>query len=253
MMLYFCRHSNCMNLIVDIGNTFIKLAVFNKNELVYKVVCENQAFPVALCDLSQQFLSISHCIVSAVGEFSAAYVVLLSEKYTLIELTSKTSVPFENDYATPLTLGVDRIALTSAAALKFPKENVLVIDAGSCITYDFLTNENHYKGGAISPGIEMRYKAMHHFTAGLPLLDKEIPENFIGNTTGGSLHSGVVYGVIGEIEGAINRYKNEYPDLTVILTGGDTDFLRDSIKIGIFANSNFLLEGLHFILEHNKH
>ena len=253
MKLYFCRHSNCMNLIVDVGNTFIKLAVFNTNELVHKVVCENQEFPVTLSALSAQFSEITHCIVSTVGVFSKLYIDLLSRKYTLVQLTNETLVPFVNDYATPKTLGVDRIALASAAAIKFPKENVLVIDAGSCITYDFLTSENHYKGGAIAPGIAMRYKAMNQFTAGLPQLEQEMPSFFVGDTTNSSMHSGVLYGVISEIEGTIDRYKNEYPNLTVILTGGDTDFLRDCIKISIFANSNFLLEGLHFILEHNKH
>lgn len=242
-----------MNLIVDVGNTFIKLAIFNKDLLVHKVVCENQEFPVALAELSGQFSEVSYCIVSTVGKLSEAYIELLSTSYKLIQLSNETPVPFENDYTTPMTLGVDRIALASAAAIKFPQENVLIIDAGSCITYDFLSSNNRYKGGAISPGIAMRYKAMNHFTAGLPLLDKEMPSFFIGNATNESMHSGVIYGVISEIDGTINRYKNEYPNLTVILTGGDTDFLRDSIKIGIFANSNFLLEGLHFILEHNKH
>jgi len=242
-----------MNLIVDVGNTFIKLAVFSKDALVNKIVCLNQEFATTLLGVSEMFPGITHCVVSSVGVFSKEYIDLLEKSYDLLVLTNETKVPFINDYGTPLTLGVDRIALASAAAIKFPKKNVLIIDAGSCITYDFLSDKNHYKGGAIAPGIAMRYKAMHHFTAGLPLLDKEIPPHFIGGTTDTSMHSGAVYGVITEISGTINRYKKEYPDLTVILTGGDTDFLRDSIKLGIFANSNFLLEGLHFILEHNKH
>lgn len=253
MKLYFCRHSCCMNLIVDVGNTFIKLAVFSNNELEYKVTCTNTEFPFTLSELSKVYLGISHCIVSSVGDFSENHINLLEKDYQVLLLTNNTEVPFVNDYATPLTLGVDRIALASAAAIKFPKRNVLIIDAGSCITYDFLSNKNQFMGGAISPGIAMRYKAMHHFTAGLPLLEKEIPENFIGDSTNSSMHSGAVYGVISELSGTINRYKKKYPDLTVVLTGGDTDFLRDSIKLGIFANSNFLLEGLHFILQHNKH
>ncbi len=253
MMLYFCRHSKCMNLIVDAGNTFIKLAVFSNDTLVHKVVCQNREFPSALKAVSSAFTEISHAIVSAVGTFSKEYVTSLSGKYGVVVLSSTTQVPFNNNYGTPLTLGVDRIALASGAAIKFPKEDVLIIDAGSCITYDFLNHKNYYIGGAISPGIAMRYKAMHHFTTSLPLLAKEAPINFIGDTTDASMHSGVVYGVVSEVYGTINRYKKEYPNLKVILTGGDTDFLRDSIKIGIFANSNFLLEGLHFILEHNKH
>ena len=129
---------------------------------------------------------------------------------------------------------------------------MLVIDAGSCITYDFLTSENTYLGGTISPGLTMRFQAMHTFTANLPLLSPSLPIITTGDTTDSSMHSGVLQAVIFEIEGFIKWYTDKYGDLTVILTGGDAHFLRDSIKSDIFANSNFLLEGLNHILEHNK-
>ena len=116
----------------------------------------------------------------------------------------------------------------------------------------FLTSENKYLGGAIAPGLEMRYKAMHHFTANLPLLNAEAPENLIGDSTNNSMHIGVFQGVVSEIEGFINRYIENFSHLTVILTGGDAHFLRDRLKNDIFANSNFLLEGLNYILELNK-
>ena len=167
-------------------------------------------------------------------------------------LNHDAKIPFKNEYATPRTLGVDRIALVSAAAIKFPKENVLVIDAGSCITYDFLSATNTYLGGAISPGIKMRFKALHHFTDKLPLLEKKLPENWIGDSTENSMQIGVIKGIQNEIEGYISLYKEKFKNLTVILTGGDADFLRDSLKNDIFADSNFLLEGLNYILEHNK-
>ncbi|MCW8981163.1 MAG: type III pantothenate kinase, partial [Altibacter sp.] len=109
-----------------------------------------------------------------------------------------------------------------------------------------------YLGGAISPGIEMRYKAMHTFTAKLPLLDTSTPKKLIGDSTATSMHSGVIHGVLHEIEGFIQAYSEKFSDLTIILTGGDTQFLRDSLKNDIFANSNFLLEGLNYILELNK-
>ncbi len=115
-----------------------------------------------------------------------------------------------------------------------------------------MNTESEYLGGAISPGIEMRYKALNSFTSKLPHLEKKAPKNFIGNNTNESIHSGVVNGVIGELEGVINQYKKKYSDLTVVLTGGDTNFLAKQLKSSIFANQNFLLEGLNEILIFNK-
>jgi type III pantothenate kinase len=134
----------------------------------------------------------------------------------------------------------------------YPDNNVLIIDAGTCITYDFITNKNEYLGGAISPGIRMRYKGLNNLTANLPLLETKSPEDIIGSSTNSSIHSGVVNGVVNEIDGFINAYKEKYSYLTVILTGGDANFLSEQLKSSIFANSNFLLEGLNYILEFNS-
>ena len=130
--------------------------------------------------------------------------------------------------------------------------NVLIIDAGTCITFDFVTKDNDYLGGAISPGIRLRYKALNNLTANLPLLETTQPLTIIGNSTETAIHSGIVFGIINEIDGTIDYYKQKYPDLTVILTGGDTNFLSNQLKNSIFANSNFLLEGLNFILDYNS-
>ena len=241
-----------MNLIIDVGNTLLKLAVFDKNGFVSKKSCLVSEFEDTLTIISSNYPDISNCIVSSVGIFSKKQLKALQEKYAVIALTHETKIPFHNEYATPTTLGVDRIALISAAAIQYPDENVLVIDAGSCVTFDFLTEENKYLGGAIAPGLQMRYKAVNTFTASLPLLETEAPENFIGNTTEQSLHSGIFQGMIFEIEGFIKAYREKYPHLTVILTGGDAQLLQKNLKKGIFANSIFLLEGLHYILELNK-
>jgi len=241
-----------MNLIIDVGNTLLKLAVFDKNGVVSKISCRTSDFDDTLTRVSSDYPHISNCIVSTVGIFSKKQLEALQEKYEVIELTHKSKVPFDNAYATPATLGVDRIALISAAAMQYPGKDVLVIDTGSCVTYDFLTDENIYLGGAIALGLVMRYSAVNSFTASLPLLDPEAPEYFIGNTTEQSLHSGIFQGMIFEIEGFIEAYQEKYPDLTVILTGGDAQLLQKNLKKGIFANSNFLLEGLHYILELNK-
>ncbi|MCV6629972.1 MAG: type III pantothenate kinase, partial [Flavobacteriaceae bacterium] len=153
---------------------------------------------------------------------------------------------------TPNTLGIDRIALVSAAYAKYPNQNVLVIDAGSCITYDILSANGDYLGGAIAPGIEMRYKAMHQYTTKLPLLRQKEPEHFIGDSTEKSMHVGVSFAIFCEIEGLLTEYKQYFKDLTVILTGGDAEFLSKRLKSSIFANLNFLLEGLNYLLEYNR-
>ncbi|MFT4698283.1 MAG: type III pantothenate kinase [Flavobacteriaceae bacterium] len=241
-----------MNLIIDVGNTLVKLALFENQVLQEKRSCHINDFSEVLEELEKAFPTIQKVIISSVGNFPREDFSALKKKYAVFVLSQKAKVPFKNEYATPKTLGVDRIALISAAAIKFPKENVLVIDAGSCITYDFLSDDNKYLGGAISPGINMRYEALHNFTDKLPLLDKEKPKKWIGNSTKLSIQIGVVKGVTNEIEGFISLYIEKFKNLTVILTGGDADFLRDSLKNDIFADSNFLLEGLNYILEHNK-
>jgi len=241
-----------MNLIIDVGNTLVKLAVFEQQTLAFKKVCIKKDFLSVLNEIVEMYSTISCSMISSVGNLSEYQFSQLEKHYHVSVLTHETKVPFRNKYTTPKTLGVDRIALVSCAALKYPEENVLIIDAGSCITYDFLSKENEYFGGAIAPGIAMRYAALNKFTAKLPLLDLSHPKKLIGDNTASSMHSGVVNGVLYEIDGFISSYKETYHDLTVILTGGDAHFLRDSLKNDIFANSNFLLEGLNYILEHNK-
>lgn len=241
-----------MNLIIDVGNTSIKLAIFAGGELQHKKVSTKKDFLNSLKEVSEEYPNIDHCIFSSVGGVTEEEISAVKKFAPLFILSHEARLPFTNEYETPKTLGVDRIALVSAAAVKFPEKNVLVIDAGSCITYDFLTAGNKYLGGVISPGIEMRYKAMHTFTANLPLLEAKIPKNSIGDSTNNSMHIGVIQGVVNELEGFIYTYNEKFTNLTVILTGGDAHFLRESIKNDIFANSNFLLEGLNHILEINK-
>lgn len=241
-----------MNLIVDVGNTYVKFAVFNNGNLIYKLSFKLNEFKMQYKNLKNTYSDLNKAIVSSVGHLSKKEIALLEADMPTIELTTEINLPFENLYATPKTLGVDRIALVSASINQFPDNNVLIIDAGTCITYDFITKDNKYLGGAISPGIRLRYKALNNLTANLPLLETELPKNIIGDSTESSIHSGVVNGVVNEIDGIINQYLKEYSDLTVILTGGDTKFLLNQLKNTIFANSDFLLEGLNFILEYNS-
>ena len=241
-----------MNLIIDVGNSFVKFAIFNGDNIVYRVRFELSDFEEKYKTIYKKFPELKKAIISSVGYLKPNNIKIVKVDFDLLVLNSETKLAFKNSYETPKTLGVDRIALVSASVKHFPDKNVLIIDAGTCITYDFITNENNYLGGAISPGIRLRYKSLNNLTAKLPLLDTEAPNDVIGKTTEMSIHSGVVNGIVYEIDGVIYAYKKKYPDLTVILTGGDANFLSNQLKNSIFANSDFLLEGLNNILEFNS-
>ncbi|MBT8325364.1 MAG: type III pantothenate kinase [Winogradskyella sp.] len=240
-----------MNLIIDVGNTLVKFAVFKADEIVYKEEFKHRSFVKHFKNVLNVYPDINNAILSTVGQFNEKYIQLVNKHLNCIELNANTKLPFNNKYETPKTLGVDRIALVSASVLHFPDQNVLIIDAGTCVTYDFITNDNNYIGGAISPGLSMRYRALNTFTAKLPLLNVQQPKSVVGKTTESSIHSGVVNGIVLEIDGVIDQYKEQFGDLTVILTGGDGKFLSNQLKNSIFANSNFLLQGLNYILQFN--
>jgi len=139
------------------------------------------------------------------------------------------------------------MVLAAGATLTHPNQNRLIIDAGTCITYDFVNSEDQYLGGAISPGIKIRYKSLNNYTSKLPLLSLSEEFDIIGNSTKSAIHSGVINGVLFEIEGFISQYSLKNQDLTIILTGGDAEFLAKRLKSTIFANSNFLLESLNIL------
>ncbi|GAA4289877.1 type III pantothenate kinase [Aestuariibaculum suncheonense] len=241
-----------MNLVIDVGNTLVKLAVFSENKLIEKQTVELSNIIEAIKGLKAVYKSIKQAIVSSVGKLDDKTLEEIKNLFSLFVVDANTRLPFINKYQTPKTLGVDRIGLVCAAVNQFPKTNTLIIDAGTCITYDFVTSSEEYLGGAISPGLRMRYKALNNLTAKLPLLDTEMPESIIGDSTITSIHSGVVYGVLKEMEGIILNYQEKYSDLTVILTGGDCNFLSKQLKSTIFVNLNFLLEGLNQILQFNS-
>lgn len=241
-----------MNLIVDVGNTFVKFAVFQEDSLVGKKSFELSDFKKEFKKIKKEFPKLKKAVISSVGKLSKKQIEIVEEELEVLVLSHDLELPFKNLYETPKTLGVDRMALVSASVSQFPESNALIIDAGTCITYDFVTTENEYLGGAISPGIRLRYHALHNLTANLPLLEKKQPKSIIGGSTESSIHSGVIMGVVKEIDGVIDQYKAEHQDLTVILTGGDANFLSNQLKNSIFANSNFLLEGLNYILDFNS-
>lgn len=239
-----------MHLILDIGNTNVKYHLFDQEESILS------ATVVSIDSVAGQILgdfpALTHVIYSDVrGIIAKGKLEIIFPQLQVIEVKS-LRLPFTSHYSTPATLGDDRVALVAAATKKYPQQNCLVIDAGSCLTYDFITAEGTYLGGAISPGLQMRFKSLQHFTGKLPLVKPEKPFSLHGHSTATSINAGVIHGIIHEIDGQINAYKTKYPSLTVILTGGDALLLSKSVKNTIFAHPNFLAVGLNYLLDYNK-
>jgi len=239
-----------MNLIIDTGNTLTKLALFQGREMIafssYPGVDTGPI--IQFCESNKL---IRNAILSSVKEYPPEIDLYLSQKYNTVFFSQRTLVPVLNKYSSPETLGKDRLAGVVGAQLLFPACDTLVIDAGTAITYDIITAEGEYLGGSISPGITMRYKALHTFTSRLPLLDYYDNAQLTGDDTSTSIHSGVLNGAIAEMEGIIQRYQLVYPDLKIILTGGDHNYFDKRLKIKTFAAPNLVLEGLNLILDFN--
>ena len=239
-----------MKLVADFGNTLQKVARFRGEERVDVTVFHK----ISAEQLIQYMLDkgpFSAGILSSVIPVSESMLEVFRQLPAFIELDHHTPVPVQLDYKTPETLGRDRIALVVGASAAFPGQDVLVIDAGSCITYDLLTADGKYPGGAISPGIAMRLNALHTFTGKLPLVQQQEFTGLVGSSTTASILSGVINGVLEEIKGITGRYRKDHPGLKVILTGGDQEFLYNHLKSDIFAVPELVLQGLTKILDHN--
>ena len=234
-----------MILTVDIGNTRIKGAVFEGNTQFDTFFFTKIDFRKKIENILKTHQKITHLVVASVGNIEKESFLGFEKELNIHFISHNDPFPFSNAYETPLTLGIDRMVLAAGATFQFPDQNRLVIDAGTCVTFDFIDDANRYHGGAIAPGLRLRYESLHNFTAKLPLLALESPKDLIGNSTSESIHSGVVNGLVYEIDGFIDEYRARYSNFIIILTGGDTDFLAKRLKNTIFANSNFLLESLN--------
>jgi len=251
--LYLCNLIYLfMLLAIDVGNTQIKWAVFEQNMLLNKDIIAYFDWKNDLNKVLKKYSKIQICVVSSVGNLKEKDFLFLTRNLKVFFISKNIKFPFENKYESTNTLGIDRMVLSAGAVLKFPKQNRLVIDAGTCITYDFIDINNNYYGGAISPGIRLRYESLNNYTAKLPLLSKENPKNLIGNSTAESIHSGIINGISFEINGFINSILDRNDNFIIILTGGDADFLAKRLKNTIFANSNFLLESLNQLFQYNQ-
>ena len=233
-----------MIIVVDVGNTRVKVAVYDQNTWKNFYQTSLKEFRPLIEKITENIEQKIAIVLSSVGKFNEYQLRWLATKGDLQIISAQSSLPFVNKYDTPHTLGADRVALAAGLALEFPAQNKLVIDCGTCITYDFVNAQNEYLGGAISPGLQLRYKSLHDYTAQLPLLSLSDEHALVGTSTAQSIHSGVINGTVFEIDGVIDAYKAQFHNLTVVLTGGDAIFLAKSIKNSIFVRSNFLLESL---------
>ena len=241
-----------MNLAIDIGNSFVKFASFENGKIRKKF-----KQPKFLQKSYKAFVGkkkVDAIIVSSTRNRDERMCNFLQKQATLIELNHKTPIPIKNSYKTPKTLGKDRLAAAIGAWSLYPKRNCLIIDVGTCMTYDFLSLENGYEGGNIAPGIELRYRAMDEFTARLPLVKRSYTGQLFGNSTQKALQNGGLMGVIFEIEGFIHRLKTIYGrNINIILTGGDAEYLVKHLKTKIFVHPDLVLIGLNAILDHNQY
>lgn len=236
-----------MNICIDIGNTNAKLGFFRKNKLldiklnvtdrqIIKILKENNPEQIAIGTVRK-----------GIGEL----IKKSSKISNTLVINHLTRLPINILYDTPHTLGIDRVAAATGAAYLFKNQNCLTIDLGTCITYDFTDSSSNYRGGGISPGIEMKLKAMHKFTSKLPNVTTKTNAQLIGKTTKECMLSGAINGTIVEIEGIIRLYQQSFDDLTIIFCGGDAIFFESKIKGHIFANPNLVLVGLNQILKYN--
>ncbi len=241
-----------MNLVIDIGNTLVKVYLFENDQIVSKNFLNEVSLINYAKSLRKDF-NIKNIICSSVTRSYKIELSKLFEDVKYYELSDKNlKIPFNNNYDTKDLLGQDRIGLVSAAFFKFPNENSLIVDIGTCITYDFIDSKNIYHGGAISPGINMRYNSLSKFTANLPLLEHKNVNKIIGSSTVESIHVGVSSGIIGEINEYVNNLQKKYSKLNIIITGGNSMFLLNKIKNAIFADQDFLATGLNNILKYNE-
>ncbi|MCW3104764.1 MAG: pantothenate kinase [Bacteroidetes bacterium] len=239
-----------MQLVIDIGNTRVKAAVFEQKELCHFYVFASTT-ELLNADLISKH-SLKRCIIGSVVNEIEPFVEELRKQIPVLLFDSKTPVPLKNLYKSAHTLGSDRLAAAIGGNAQAPGQDILVIDAGTCIKYNFVNAANEYLGGAISPGLQMRFKAMNFYTSRLPLL--EVDENYaelIGTDSRESMLAGAQLGAVAEVEGFIDRYRQRFNNIKVFLTGGDAEFFASRLKKPIFADQFLILKGLNEILQHN--
>lgn len=237
-------------LCLDFGNTRLKAAIFNDDALIEELVLPDDGV-----ETLQQILKTyqpDRSILSSVIDHNPVMEELLASNTSFHKLSHQSKLNFTSPVGKPSTIGADRLALSAAAVHFFPGQNNLVIGLGSCITYNLINQNHEFLGGAISPGMEMRFKSMHDYTAKLPLVQKDWNFPVTGYDTRTNLQSGVLAGISFEIDGYIDFYASKYGNFNVVLTGGDNTYFARRLKNRIFADSNFLFKGLYALSETNN-
>ncbi len=241
------------NLAIDIGNSRLKYGFFKGDNLEHNGSSEEDSVD-SILEIAKEF-EVVNVIVSSTRDLPSELDDALKSRFRYVRLTHETPIPVNLDYKTPDTLGKDRVAAIVGAYYLFPGRNCLVVDAGTCITYDVLDKTGTFRGGNIAPGIVMRLKAMHHFTAKLPLVNRpnsfEISQQWLGRSTNEAIRNGAEWGAILELQAFIEKTRKEFSPLTIILTGGDAEFFVKTLKTKIFVRPNLVLYGLNKILTYN--
>ncbi|MDH5598408.1 MAG: type III pantothenate kinase [Cyclobacteriaceae bacterium] len=236
-----------ISLVLDFGNSFIKTGVFRGDELIHKSkdITMDQ-LPDYINKIQPEKIMISSVSIDEVDIMKK-----IGNSYKVHFLNSNTELPIQLNYTTVNTLGSDRIAGAAGAYKLWPGQNTMVLDAGTCLTYDFIDKDGIYQGGAISPGINMKFKALHTYTASLPLLEKAEEITLTGKSTEESILSGVIIGTCAEITEIIRMYQNKLPDLQLAICGGDAIYLSKRLHIGHIVEPDLVLIGLKYILDNN--
>ena len=243
------------SLCLDFGNTRLKAALFEEAQLKQVTVLKENAF-----EHLQEIITTHHpqqSILSSVIKHEARFEELLSSQTKFHKLSNASKLPFTIPVGKPETVGADRLAIAAASVFLFPRQNNLAIGLGSCITFNFINQFHELLGGSISPGMEMRFKAMHQFTAKLPLVSAAPIANgwnvpLIGYDTKTNLQSGVVLGMAKEIDGIIDLYAEKFSNFNVLLTGGDIGIFQPHLKNKIFADPDLIFKGLYAISQINN-
>lgn len=238
-----------MNLIIDQGNTYCKLALFKNEKMIHFFKVENKK--VSSLKFNLRNFEITRSIISSVSDHTSVVVLLEDLGIEYIFLNHHLSLPIDLKYETPETLGLDRIATAVGAWKMSPKTVNLIIDIGTAITYDVIIPTDGFIGGNIAPGLDMRLKAMHQQTKNLPLLEREQSDNIFGKNTKEAIRNGAQFGIVAEINAYINAGELKYGEINTFLTGGDASFFEKKIKNGIFVAPNLIFIGLLEILKIN--
>lgn len=240
-----------MNLIVDIGNSFCKLAVMSDGEILEIFRTSEVTIPFVE-EIVDKYVGLRKVVLSSVRSPDENFEKYLNQRFDyFLKVTHDTPIPIKNNYSTPQTLGIDRLMSAVGGVTAFPNRELLIFDFGSAITIDNISAEGEFLGGNISLGMNMRFKALHTFTAKLPLCTTDGTFSAMGKSTDEAVRGGVIFGIIKEIEGYINHYLLKNSEIVIIFTGGDANYFVFKVKNTIFVDCDMLLKGLNKVLEYN--